>query len=380
MSLVTSFGTNPGNLTMYLFSPNNPVSNAPVVLVMHGCSQTSADFATETGWNVLAEEQGFYVIHAGQSYINNGSKCFNWFLSTDNERDLGEAKSLAQMVDYVHGNYNTNINRTYVCGLSAGGCMTAVMMATYPEKFNRAGIWAGNPYKYSLSSSNNKTPQEWGDFVRNANPTYSGNYPGLFICQGTNDVVVDKINATRLMQQWTNIHNTDTAVDFFNSSYLGNSLVEEQIYMDSSGNDTSVILYNITGMSHGIAVNPGTVTYEGGQTGTYSFDVDFYSTFWMARFFGLINVAATSVSNEGAIENDVTLIQNEGEIRLKFLNNFSKKIELYDLQGRLLVSYRTKNKEQVINTSNLSHSIFVITIKSETGIKSIPVFNSKHKN
>lgn len=361
---VTNFGSNPGNLTMYEYVPTNPQPNTAVVLVMHGCGQLAEDFANETGWNDLADQYGFYVVHAGQSLVNNGSKCFNWFSPFDYERNAGEAQSLAQMVDYMHNNYNTDNNRSYVCGLSAGGSMTSVMMAAYPDKFRKGGIWAGVPYRYLTSGSNNKTPQEWGDYVRNAVPNYTGDYPTLFVCQGTDDLVVDSINETRLVQQWTDVHGTDQTSDYTNASFMGNTDVTQNIYKSANLQDTIVITYTISGMAHGIAVDPGMNIMQGGQTSLGAFDVDFFSTFWMADFFDLIPKNVTTVEEQ--ITEDISLSKMNGHLMIKSDLDESLIIHVYSFSGQLILAdsfYRNTS----VSLTGFDSNLFVVSVSNNNG-------------
>lgn len=371
---VNNFGTNPGNLTMYEYVPTITSQNAPVVLVMHGCGQLANDFANETGWNDLADQYGFYVIHAGQSLLNNGSKCFNWFSPLDYARDLGEAKSLAQMVDYMHSNYSTNSNRTYVCGLSAGGSMTSVMMAAYPDKFHKAGIWAGVPYRFSTLGLNNKTPQEWGDFVRGAY-TYNGIYPKLFVCQGTNDAIVDPVNEERLVDQWTNVHGVDQTADNTTASFQGNTNVTQKLYQNSALDDTLVITYTVNNMAHGIAVDPGNGTMQGGETSLGAFDVNFFSTYWMADFFGLLS-NTTSVESNSIESNNTNFSLSEGNLVVNSNDYESKIVSVYSFSGQLILQ-KEFNDYVEVNINSLPKStnkIAVVTSKNGYRIASY-IFN-----
>ncbi|MBK6834415.1 MAG: hypothetical protein IPG89_09130 [Bacteroidetes bacterium] len=83
---IPSFGTNPGNLSMHIYQPNGIVGSAPIVVVLHGCTQTAQQAADQTGWNKLADVNKFYVVYPEQSIFNNSNRCFNWFLSGDQEK------------------------------------------------------------------------------------------------------------------------------------------------------------------------------------------------------------------------------------------------------------------------------------------------------
>jgi hypothetical protein len=95
------------------------------------------------------------------------------------------------------------------------------------------------------------------------------------------------VYAKELMKQWTNVHNTDTIPDSIVSSFNGNNLIQLKKYNDASGK-TVVQTYMIGTMQHGISVDPGTCFQQGGMAGSYSYDENFYSSFWAAEFFGII--------------------------------------------------------------------------------------------
>lgn len=342
---VTDFGDNPGNLEMYLFQPSAPRPDAEVVLVLHGCGQSALNFAEQTGWNVLAEQYGFYVVFAQQKTENNTFKCFNWFLPSDNNRGSGEAASMAAMVTYVHENFSTDNTKSFVCGLSGGGAMTPVMMACYPDIFKSGGTWAGVPYKYRPSGNNTLTPAEWGDKVREAFPAFTGTYPTLFVCQGTDDDVTPPISESLLVAQWTNVHGADQEADATNTAFLDNSNVEENIYLDSD-NDTIVKTYTISGMGHGVAVDPGTAPFQGGQTSPGSFDVDFFSTYWMARFFGIIDDEISSTTEVDTNSKPITTsIRTDGSLSVNS-GDISERLQLnvFGVSGRLILQEQFYNQ------------------------------------
>lgn len=310
---VTSFGSNPGNLAMYSYAPTSLPSNAPLVVVMHGCTQTASQYATESGWNVLADQHQFYTVYPEQNSTNNSSKCFNWFNYGDQNRAQGEALSIKQMIDYMTAHFSIDVNQIYVTGLSAGACMTNVMMATYPEVFVKGAVMAGAPFKSAtsaLGASNamyglvTHSATQWGDSVRFQNPSYTGQYPKVAIFQGGSDFVVNINNVAEEVKQWTNVHNADQLADLTQTNFNGNSLVTKTSYYNST-NQPVVETYTISGMGHAIAVDPGTCYQQGGTTGTYALDVNLYSSFWAAYFFNILQTPSVitgsiSVSNSAA--------------------------------------------------------------------------------
>lgn len=308
---VSDFGTNPGNLNMYTYIPTGINGSAPVVIAMHGCSQTANIYAQQTGWNKLADMHKFYVVYPEQISANNSTNCFNWFEATDQSKSQGEALSVKEMVDYMITNYSIDSAAIFVTGLSAGAGMSAVMLATYPEIFDKGAIMAGVPYKaatsslFALSAMNGaiiKTATQWGDLVRAENPTYTGEMPKVAIFHGTFDFTVNINNATQLIKQWTNVNNADQTVDSTYSSFDGNSSVEKTVYTDNSANEV-VVYYKVSGMGHAIALDTGACPRQGGATGTYASEEDFHSTYWAADFFDLITLPYVITGSSPVVVN-----------------------------------------------------------------------------
>lgn len=282
---VTGFGTNPGALRMFRYVPDGLPAGRPVVVAMHGCTQNASGYGTGSGWTQLADRWGFSVVLPQQQSGNNASNCFSWFQTGDIQRGQGEAASLAQMVDRQIADVGGS--RVYVTGLSAGGGMTAVLMATYPEKFTAGGIVAGLPYGCAQAAGSpyvcmyvgaTQTPDQWGDRVRAARPGYGGPWPALTVLQGTADYTVKPVNMTDLVEQWTDVHGADRTADV-SDSVAG---YPHQVFRDPAGN-TAVETYSITGMGHGQPVDPG----QCGTAGAYFLDVNLCAAYQLGQAWGL---------------------------------------------------------------------------------------------
>jgi poly(hydroxyalkanoate) depolymerase family esterase len=296
LTQVTGFGSNPGALNMYSYQPTGLPSGAPLVVALHGCTQSAADYYGHAGWQKYADLYRFAMVFPEQVSANNSTQCFNWFQTGDTSRGQGEALSIKQMVDYAVAHYGSDPHRVYVTGLSAGAAMTAVMLATYPDVFAGGAIVAGLAYRCAtdLSSAStcqytavSKTPAQWGDLVRAADSGYPGPWPRTMIWYGTSDSTVIPANATELRDQWTNVWGIPQTPSS-STSLSGNTTVD--VYNDGSGRP-AVEVARVQGIGHGTPVDPGTAENQCGTTGTY-YPQSICSSYHIAKFWGLTGGAS----------------------------------------------------------------------------------------
>lgn len=333
LTQVTGFGSNPGNLLMYKYIPAGLPAGAPLVVALHGCSQSASNYDAETGWTLLADRWKFALLLPEEQTSNNSSRCFNWFEPGDIARGGGEALSIKQMVDRIKTDHLSDPARVYVTGLSAGGAFTSVMLATYPEVFAGGAVVAGVPYNCGTGLTNafscmnpgsDLSAAAWGNKVRAAS-SHTGPWPIVSIWHGDADTTVRPANANESMEQWTNVHGIDQTPEI-SDTVAG---YPHKVYKDASGK-ALVESWSITGMGHGTPVDPGAGERQCGTAGAFILDVDVCSSWYIGRFWGLDNtdsvaptVALSAPTNGATVSGAVTISANAsdnvGVTRVEFL-------------------------------------------------------------
>jgi poly(hydroxyalkanoate) depolymerase family esterase len=287
---VSDFGSNPGGLRMFMFAPPGLASSSPLVVVLHGCTQTAASYDLGAGWSTLASRGRFALLLPEQQPSNNPKNCFNWFQRQDATRGQGEPLSIRQMIERATVDLGIDRSRVFVTGLSAGGAMTSVMLATYPEIFAGGAIVAGLPYGTasnvqeafeSMFQGRIRTSTEWADLVRRASP-HKGPWPKVSVWHGSVDAIVQASNADEIIKQWTALHGLSpepTRQDNVNGyprrvwcSAIGEELIES---------------FTVTGMGHGAPLAIGNATDQCGNAGPFLLDVGISASVHIAGFWGL---------------------------------------------------------------------------------------------
>jgi len=300
LTQTTIFGTNPGNLVMKSFVPDRLPPLAPLVVVLHGCTQTAASYDHGAGWTQMAAQFGFAVLLPEQQRANNPNLCFNWFLPEDTQRDHGEVASIKQMFDSMILNHGLDPKRVFVTGLSAGGAMTSALLACYPETFAACAIIAGLPYgcasdtKEALAAmfqGGNRTGPVWGDMVRHASP-HLGPWPRVSVWHGSVDTTVKPTNAAEIVKQWLDVHGAPAEPSIENKV----SGFPHRIWMLNG--EPVVEAYSITGMGHGtpIALGADDPADRCGVAGPLMLDVGISSTAIIARSWGLLKTRLAEVA------------------------------------------------------------------------------------
>ena len=244
------FGSNPGQLRARTYIPDRLPAGAPLVVVLHGCTQTAADYDRGSGWSTLADRFGFALLFPEQSRANNPNLCFNWFVPGDCARDDGEPLSIRQMIETVAAAQASDRRRVFITGLSAGGAMTSVMLATYPELFAGGAIIAGLPYGCAttmpeaferMRGAGALSDAALQALVRGASG-HAGPWPRISIWHGSADMTVHPANAEAILTQWRAVHGLGEAP-------ARTDIVDghpRRVWCDGEGREV-VEMYSITG-------------------------------------------------------------------------------------------------------------------------------------
>ena len=287
---VHSFGTNPGNLRMFRYLPPRLAADAALVVVLHGCTQTAAGYDLGAGWSTLADRYGFALLLPEQQRSNNPNGCFNWFQPGDIERGRGECLSIRQMIETMVLDNRIDPSRVFITGLSAGGAMTSVMLACYPEVFAAGAIIAGLPYGAatnvqqafeSMHQCPTRSAHAWGNLVRAASP-HRGRWPRVSIWHGSADKTVIPGNAQETLKQWIDVHELALlpAVRATVDGY------PREAWVNDSG-ETLLESFTVTHMAHGTPLATGVAEGKCGAAGPFLLDVGISSSYHIAKFFGL---------------------------------------------------------------------------------------------
>lgn len=309
---LASFGSNPGNLNAWLFVPEGQgQQRLPLVVVLHGCTQTAQGYDHGSGWSELAPAYGFAVLFPEQKRANNPNLCFNWFEPKDTSRGTGEALSIAQMIETMIDRHNVDPERVFITGLSAGGAMTSVMLAAYPDLFAAGAIVAGLPYgaatnvpeAFEQMGRHKPNTRTSGQALKKAS-RHQDSWPAVSVWHGTADSVVSSTNADAIVRQWREVHGLperpteEGRVDGF----------PHRAWRDAAGK-LLVEEYRVTGMGHGVPL-AAAGERDCGHAGAFMIEAGISSTVHSARTWGLLGHRRESAVGKKVTTTRATVMAN----------------------------------------------------------------------
>ncbi|MEV6880027.1 PHB depolymerase family esterase [Amycolatopsis sp. NPDC051128] len=259
---VTGFGANPGGMRMHVYVPDSRPAHPAIVVAMHGCGGSGPGFYSGSEFASLADRYGFVVIYPSAQQQAGFGKCFDTWSDAAKRRGGGsDPVSIVSMVTYAEQHYGGDPNRVFATGSSSGGMMTNEMLALYPDVFKAGAAFMGVPFNCFANAADfppgtskctggsmNRTPQQWGDAVRQAYPGYTGARPRVQLWHGTADTLVPYSLLQEEIEQWTNVFGlsqTPTSTDTPQSGW------NRRRYTDAAGT-TQVEAYSIQGAGHSL--------------------------------------------------------------------------------------------------------------------------------
>ena len=249
--------TGPAGTRAYrLYVPRGYTGQAvPLLVMLHGCTQSPEDFAAGTQMNALAESHTFLVAYPAQTTTANPSRCWNWFETAHQTRARGEPAIIAGLTQQVLATYNVDARRVYVAGLSAGGAMAAVLGVTYPDRYAAVGVHSGLAHGAAGDLVSAMAVMRRGGSGPSLPGAQAAAAPGvmpravpLILFHGERDTTVSPRNADQVAAQWLAAHGGD-AVPETTEQVVGGQRAIRTIYRDGRG-QSLVEQWRVQGLRH----------------------------------------------------------------------------------------------------------------------------------
>ncbi|MEV4344529.1 PHB depolymerase family esterase [Actinoplanes sp. NPDC049596] len=269
LTRVTNFGTNPTNLNMYIYVPENLAPRPALLVLVHYCSGSASAVFNGNGHDyVTAADRYGYIMVLPEATRSGG--CFDVSTAAGLRRNGGsDSTGIKSMVDYARSRYpSIDSSRIVVSGFSSGAMMTNVLAAQYPDVFSAGSAFSGVPAGCFATSDGSmwnsqcsggnviRTAQQWGDTARAMYPGYTGAYPRMQLWHGTTDTTLAYPNFGEEIKQWTNLHGlsqTPASTDRPQSSWT-------RTRYGDTGTQATVEGISISGVGHQLPMS-GQIAY-----------------------------------------------------------------------------------------------------------------------
>jgi poly(hydroxyalkanoate) depolymerase family esterase len=263
----------------------------PLIVMLHGCTQSADDFAAGTQMNLLADAHGFLVAYPEQAAQANASKCWNWFNPQDQQRGAGEPSLIAGIAGEVARQHDADPQRIFVAGLSAGAAMAVVLGETYPELFAGVGAHSGLPYGSAHDIPSALAAMKGGRSAMSKLKGVSGaaavprskvvHAVPVIVFHGDRDHTVKQTNGARIAQQASDAYDAQAGnralqINTQSGVALGSQKFSRTVYTDARG-QTRIESWTLHGAGH---------AWSGGSaSGSFTDSSGLDASAEMVRFF-----------------------------------------------------------------------------------------------
>lgn len=237
-----SYTNQAGSRSYKLYVPTSYHGQAlPLVVMLHGCTQSPDDFAAGTRMNAFAEEHACLVAYPAQAASANASKCWNWFSPGDQQRDQGEPSLIAGITRQIMRDYAVDPQRVYVAGLSAGAAAAVIVAMTYSDLYAAAGVHSGLPFGAARNLPSALTA------MRQGNPAaihHAGNVSDMsgfrrmvptIVFHGDQDKTVHPSNGDHVIVQWKALAAIELQTKVQRGQVPGGHAYSRTLHVDASG-------------------------------------------------------------------------------------------------------------------------------------------------
>jgi poly(hydroxyalkanoate) depolymerase family esterase len=241
--------SNPAGSRAYrLFIPSRYQGQPlPLVVMLHGCTQSPADFAVGTRMNLIAEEHDCLVVYPAQPSAANQAKCWNWFRTADQQRDTGEPSLIAGITRQIMRDYSVDPKRVYVGGLSAGAAAAAIMGATYNDLYAAIGVHSGLACGAAIDLPSAFVAMRQGGASDDRVIPGDGPPVPTIVFHGDRDTTVHPNNGDQILEQ--SMRTTSTQKKVHRGRVAGGHAYTRTIHTDANGRGVFEH-WNIHGAGH----------------------------------------------------------------------------------------------------------------------------------
>jgi poly(hydroxyalkanoate) depolymerase family esterase len=245
-----TFSNPAGSRAYKLFIPSRYQGQPlPLVVMLHGCTQSPDDFAAGTRMNFIAEEQSCFVVYPAQRSEANQAKCWNWFRTADQQRGKGEPSLIAGITRHIMRDYSVDPKRVYVGGLSAGAAAAAIMGATYQDLYAAIGVHSGLACGTATDLPSAFVAMRQGGLAAPSgsdNPKDGPTIPTI-VFHGDRDITVHPSNGDHVLEQFTRTTRTQEKVH--RGQVPGGHAYTRTVHTDARGREIFEH-WNIHGAGH----------------------------------------------------------------------------------------------------------------------------------